>query len=63
MADGGDFLCVSNFPTAMLDVPVSSSAKGSLLFQAFTERIPREKTKVRLVLIPGKIATLAGESK
>jgi hypothetical protein len=64
LANGGDFICVSNSPTAMLDVPLSSSAEnGSLLFQAFTERIPREKTKVRLVLIPGKIVTLTGDSK
>ena len=52
-ADGGDFICVSNFPTAMLDLPVKSTqANESLLFAAFTERIPPVDTKVRLVLIP-----------
>ena len=52
-ADGGDFICVSNFPTAMLDLPVSSSQSNeSLLFAAWTERIPPLGTKVRLVLIP-----------
>lgn len=52
-ADGGDFICVSNFPTAMLDLPVASSqANESLLFAAWTERIPPLGTKVRLVLIP-----------
>jgi hypothetical protein len=52
-ADGGDFICVSNFPTAMLDVPVASSqANESLSFAAWTERIPALGTKVRLVLIP-----------
>jgi len=52
-ADGGDFICVSNFPTAMLDLPVhSSQANEELLFTAFTEHIPPVGTKVRLVLIP-----------
>ncbi|GIW92094.1 MAG: hypothetical protein KatS3mg110_0135 [Pirellulaceae bacterium] len=52
-ADGGDFICVSNFPTAMLDLPVESSqAEGELLFEAFTEHIPEVGTPVRLVLIP-----------
>ncbi len=52
-ADGGDFICVSNFPTAMLDLPIKSTeANESLLFAAFTDRIPPIDTKVRLVLIP-----------
>ena len=52
-ADGGDMICVSNFPSAMLDLPVESSqANTALLFAAFTERIPPIGTKVRLVLIP-----------
>ena len=51
--DGGDFICVSNFPSAMLDLPVQSSqANSSLTFVAHTENIPPEGTKVRLVLIP-----------
>lgn len=51
--DDGDFICVSNFPTATLDLPVESSqANGDLLFTAFTKRIPPKDTKVRLVLIP-----------
>ncbi len=51
--DAGDFICVSNFPTATLDLPVKSSQDGgSLLFTAFTERIPPLGTKVRLVLAP-----------
>jgi hypothetical protein len=55
-ADGGDLICVSNFPTAMLDLPVESSqANADLAFEAFTERIPPKGTKVRLVLVP-KIA-------
>lgn len=52
-ADGGDFICVSNFTTATLDLPVESSQTNEqLLFSAFTERIPPLGTMVRLVLIP-----------
>ena len=52
-ADGGDLICVSNFPSAMLDLPIESTqANSELLYIAFTERIPRVGTKVRLVLIP-----------
>lgn len=52
-ANGGDFICVSNFPTAMLDLPVKSSqANADLLFHAYTEKIPPKGTKVRVVLIP-----------
>lgn len=52
-ADGGDFICLSNFSTATLDLPIESSqANNALLFSAFTERIPPRGTKVRLVLIP-----------
>ena len=53
MAEGGDFICVSNFPSAMLDVPVESSMDNEgLMFEAFTERIPERGTKVRLFLKP-----------
>ncbi|WP_236625616.1 YdjY domain-containing protein [Rhodopirellula baltica] len=52
-ADSGDMICVSNFSSAMLDVPFSSSAQaGNLLFLAHTERIPEQATSVRLVLVP-----------
>jgi hypothetical protein len=52
-ADGGDFICVSNFPTATLDLPVESSqANDTLMFCAFTERIPPRETRVFLVLSP-----------
>ena len=52
-ADGGDFICVSNFPTAMLDLPIKSTqSNDELMFTACTERIPPLGTKVRLVLIP-----------
>jgi hypothetical protein len=52
-ADGGDLICVSNFPSATLDLPVESTqAADGLLFVADTEKIPPKGTKVRLVLIP-----------
>jgi hypothetical protein len=52
-ADAGDFICVSNFPTATLDFPVASSQENAdLLFKAFTENIPPRGTKIRLVLAP-----------
>ena len=53
IAEGGDFICVSNFPSAMLDLPIKSSqTNADLLFEAFTERIPPLGTKVRVVLSP-----------
>jgi hypothetical protein len=52
-ADSGDLICLSNFSSATLDLPINSSqANNALLFSAFTERIPPRGTKVRLVLIP-----------
>ncbi|MEX2113942.1 MAG: YdjY domain-containing protein [Pirellulales bacterium] len=53
MAEQGDFICVSNFPSAMLDLPVESSQDNAqLLHEAFTEKIPPLGTRVRLVLTP-----------
>ncbi|TWT86129.1 YdjY domain-containing protein [Neorhodopirellula pilleata] len=52
-ANAGDMICVSNFSTAMMDVPFASSADaGNTLFEPFTERIPEQGTPVRLVLVP-----------
>ena len=52
-AEEGDLICVSNFPSAMLDLPIQSSQSAqSLLFEAHTERIPPIDTKVTIVLIP-----------
>ena len=48
--DVGDFICVSNFPTATLDLPISStSLNDELMFEANTEKIPPVDTQVRLV--------------
>lgn len=52
-AEGGDFICVSNFGTAAFDIPVESSQSNDALeFEAFTERVPPLGTPVRLILKP-----------
>ena len=54
-ADGGDMICVSNFPTAMLDLPIQSSESNeSLLFEVFAGRVPPRGTAVELVLSAAK---------
>lgn len=66
--DSGDFICVSNFPSATLDLPVESSqANSNLLYESFTENIPAKGTPVRLVLTPrprkpSKTKPAAGDS-
>jgi hypothetical protein len=61
-AEGGDFICVSNFGTAMLDIPVESSqANAELAFETFTERIPPLGAPVRLVLKPKLTGRAASE--
>jgi hypothetical protein len=52
-AEGGELICVSNFASAMLDLPIESSqANASLMFKAYTERIPPLGTPVTLLLKP-----------
>ena len=52
-ANGGELVCVSNFPTATLDLPIESTqANDELLFAVFTDRVPPRGTKVRVVFIP-----------
>ena len=54
-ADGGDLVCLSNFPTAMLDLPIpSSQSNAALLFEAFDGRVPPMDTQVELVFSPQK---------
>ena len=49
----GEIVCVSNFPTAMIDLPVESSSENARLgFEAATENIPAKGTPVRVILIP-----------
>lgn len=51
LGDSGDLICVANFMTSTLDVAVKSNADNTgLVFDAFTERIPKRQTPVRLVL-------------
>ncbi|HID23544.1 MAG TPA: hypothetical protein EYP14_14265 [Planctomycetaceae bacterium] len=56
MAEGGDLICVANFPSATIDVAIPSTSSGTenLLFEAYTERIPPIGTQVMLELIPSK---------
>lgn len=52
-AEAGDLICLSNFTTATMDVPIQSSeAAAEILFTAFTEKIPPRGTSVRVVLRP-----------
>jgi hypothetical protein len=63
-ADNGELICVSNFSTAMLDLPVESPRDNAeLLYEAFTENIPPVGTKVRLVLSIDQPATPATATK
>lgn len=49
-AEAGDLVCLSNFSTATMDVPIQSSqANSGLLFVANTDLIPPEMTPIRLV--------------
>ena len=57
-ADSGDMICVSNFSSAMLDVPIASSAEANELeYVPYTSRIPKRGTPVRLVLVPIPMTT------
>jgi hypothetical protein len=52
-ANIGDVICVSNFDTAMLDLPIASSqANDELEFECYTERIPALGTPVTVILEP-----------
>jgi hypothetical protein len=53
LANDGDLICVANFDSAMLDLPVDSSKdNANLSFEAWTERIPAIDTPVTLILEP-----------
>lgn len=52
-ADSGDVICVSNFETALLDVPFASSKENDArLFDADLSKIPTEGTPVTVILEP-----------
>jgi hypothetical protein len=62
LGDAGDFICVSNFASATLDLPVLSPQDNeNLLYEAFMENIPPRGTKVTVVLIPKLDAPAAGK--
>jgi hypothetical protein len=60
-AEGGDRICVSNFPDAILDRAIKSTDNEDqgLLFEASTERFPPRGTEVTMELVPR--AEKAGE--
>ncbi len=50
-AEGGELICVANFSTAMMDLPIQSHELNSQrLFNAYTDNIPSVGTRVKLVL-------------
>jgi hypothetical protein len=52
-AEHGDFVCVANFGTAMLDIPVKSSMSNEELeFEALTKKIPPLGAPVQLLFKP-----------
>lgn len=52
-ANDGDVICLANFETAMLDLPVLSSKEAADLgYEAWTERIPPLETAVTVILEP-----------
>lgn len=53
LANDGDVICVSNFETALLDLPLNSPKDDAdRVFVANTERIPPLETKVVVILEP-----------
>ncbi len=52
-ADQGELICVSNFTTAMLDLPIESTAANrGLLYVANSKNIPERGTPVLMILRP-----------
>lgn len=52
-ANDGDVICLSNFETAMLDLPIDSTkSNDGLFFEAHTDRIPPLETPVTVILEP-----------
>lgn len=52
-ANDGDVICLSNFETAMLDLPIPSTGDNDdLFFEANTDRIPALETPVTVILEP-----------
>ena len=52
-ANDGDVICISNFETALLDLPIKSPKDDAeRFFVANTEQIPPLETKVVVILEP-----------
>ena len=52
MGDSGELVSVANFMTSTLDVAVKSdAANAGLVFETFSEKIPKRFTPVRLVMV------------
>jgi hypothetical protein len=52
LGNSGELICVANFMTSTMDVAVKSDAANSgLVFEAFTDRIPKRNTPIRLVMV------------
>lgn len=53
-AEGGEVICVANFPSAMIDVDQKSTSQGeaNLLYEAWTERVPPLDTPVTIEISP-----------
>lgn len=52
LGDGGELVSVANFMTSTLDVAVKSDAANSgLVFEAYTDKIPKRFTPIRLVMV------------
>jgi hypothetical protein len=52
LANQGDVICVANFESALLDMPIWSPATGENDYEAHTERIPPLETPVLVILEP-----------
>ncbi|MBY0587448.1 YdjY domain-containing protein [bacterium] len=51
LGDEGDLICVANFPGAVVDINIASdNANASLLFNAWTDRIPPRGTPVKVIM-------------
>lgn len=52
-ANDGTIICVSNFESALLDLPIESTqANDELIFEANTELIPPRESRVTVILEP-----------
>ncbi|MEQ8616134.1 MAG: YdjY domain-containing protein [Lacipirellulaceae bacterium] len=64
LAESGDVICVSNFSTAMLDVPIESSQQNDgLIFTANPKKVPPLGTPIRLVLTPKFVQEQGSDSE